>query len=162
MTPKTADKMAKAMRLALDPAATDGEKLAAITAVSAMALAAGVDWDQVLANGKGGPALTEDQLNRVYTEGFNRGLAEGQQQAMPAADSKKAATTLGSDAQRLAKILDAAAKSRDAGLLSAWEVQFSDDMRDRFESWGSRMYVYPKQLAALQRLEVKLTRQDFL
>jgi hypothetical protein len=160
MTPEAADRLAKVLRLALDPGATDGERLAAVTKASAIALAHGLDWDRVLANGSGGQ-LTEGQMSAIYQAGFNRGFADGQQQATPATD-KAAAATVGGDAQRLAKILSAAAKSRDAGLLGAWEVEFSDDMRSRLESWGSQLYVSAKQWAALQRLEVKLTRQDFL
>jgi hypothetical protein len=52
--------------------------------------------------------------------------------------------------------------SRDAGLLSTWEMQFSDDMRERFERFDSRMYVSEKQWECLDRLESKLRRQDFI
>jgi hypothetical protein len=138
----------------------DGERLAAAARFTAILEAHDIHPSQVLANGNG-PALTEEQMSRIYAEGYRRGAAETEQRLRPQRDWTPADDTkaeLGSDAERLEAILRAAAQSRDAGLLSDWEVSFSDDMRERFEKYGDRMYVSEKQWAALDRLETKSIR----
>jgi hypothetical protein len=124
--PAIAGRVAKLLRLACCETAPDGEKLAALNRLSATVAAHDLDWDQALVNGGNGSALTEEQMRRIYDEGYQRGHADGQQAARPARDWTPADNTkaeVGSDAQRLETILNAAAQSRDAGLLSDWEVQ---------------------------------------
>jgi len=163
MNTAIADRVAKLLRLACSTG-PDGEKLAALNRLSAIVVAQGIDWDQALANGSG-PALTEEQMSRIYSEGYSRGLADGQQRARPERDwtpADNSSAEAGDDAERLEAILNAAAKSAAAGLLSEWETTFSTDMRERFERFGSRIYVSEKQWASLDRLETKLRRQDFI
>jgi hypothetical protein len=158
-----ADRLAKLLRLACSTG-PDGEKLAAIGRVSAIVAANSVDWDAVLANGNGS-ALTEEAMSRIYSEGYERGHRDGQQQARPARDWTPAGDTkaeAGADAERIELILNAAAESRDAGLLSDWEITFSNDMRERFERYGSRMYISEKQWTSLDRLETKMRRAGTL
>ena len=163
MAPELADRLAKLLRLACSTG-PDGEKLAAIGRLSATVAAHDLDWDRALANGSG-TSLDEQQASKIYWEGHARGVAETEQRQRPQRDWTPAADTkaeAGADAERLETILAAAAGSRDAGLLSEWEVSFSNDMRDRLEKYGSRMYVSEKQWASLDRLETKLRRQDFI
>ena len=80
--PDLADKLAKLLRLACSTG-PDGEKLAAIGRISALAAAHDLDWDRVLANGSA-PDLTEEQLQRVFDAGVARGIEiERQQTAAP-------------------------------------------------------------------------------
>jgi hypothetical protein len=134
MAPEVADRLAKLLRVACSTG-PDGEKLAAVGRLSAIAAAHDLDWDLALANGNGA-TLTEEQMHRIYSEGYQRGLADGHQEARPERDWTPAAGISAEvgpdDAERLEAILNAAAQSRDAGLLSDWEVQFSNDMRERF------------------------------
>ena len=163
MDPAAAERLAKLLRLACSTG-PDGEKLAALGRVSATVTAHGLDWGQLLANGNA-PELTEEAMSRIYAEGYQRGHRDGQQQARPARDWTPADNTkaeAGEDDERLRTILEAAAEFRDAGLLSDREVEFSDDMRARFERYGKRIYVSEKQWAWLDRLEEKLRRQDFI
>jgi hypothetical protein len=163
VTPELAERLAKLLRL-LCGGGPDGEVLAAANRISATVASHDVDWDQALANGSGS-ALTEAQMHRIYSEGYQRGHADGQQATRPArdwtpADNTKAAA--GEDAGRIRTILEAAGKSAADGLLTEWEVTFSESIRERFRQYGSRMYVSEKQWSALDRLEEKLRRQDFL
>jgi hypothetical protein len=164
MTPAIADRLAKLLRLACCETAPDGERLAAVGRLSAIVEAQDIDWDRAFANG-GGPALTEAQMSKIYAEGYSRGHADGMQEARPARDWTPAADTsseAGDDANRLKTILEAAAESAAAGLLSEWEVEFSTSVRERFQIYGARLYVSEKMWTSLDRLETKLRRQDFM
>ena len=79
--PEIGEKMAKLLRLACSTG-PDGEKLAALNRLAAIAVAHDLDWDRVLANGKA-PDLTEAQLQRVYDAGYERGFEDGQQENVP-------------------------------------------------------------------------------
>jgi hypothetical protein len=146
MTLDLADKVAKLLRVACSTG-PDGEKLAALNRLSALAVVHGFDWDRAVANSNGS-GLNEEVASRIYWEGHARGCAETEQRLRPERDWKV--------------ILAAAAESRDAGLLSDWEVTFSDDMRERFERYGWRLYVSERQWQSLDRLETKLKRQSFI
>lgn len=41
-------------------------------------------------------------------------------------------------------------------MLSKWESDFVDDQRKRYEQYGTNMFLSPKQLQVLQRVENKL------
>jgi hypothetical protein len=104
-------------------------------------------------------------MHRIYSEGYQRGCAETEQRLRPERDSTSTENTsspVGEAANRLQIILDAAAKSRDAGLLSDWEATFSSDMEERFKRYGRRLYVSEGQWQSLDRLEAKLKRQNFI
>jgi hypothetical protein len=153
-------KLGKVLAMLTSP--HDGERLAAAACFNAILEAHDIHPSQVL-NGSG-PALTEEAMQRIYREGYQRGLADGQQQVRPQRDwtPSGGSAEVGADAERLAAILEAAAESRDAGLLSEWETQFSNDMRERFERYGERMYISEKQWASLDRLETKMRRAGIL
>jgi hypothetical protein len=162
VTPELRGKLGKVLALLTSP--HDGERLAAATRFGAILAANDIHPSQVLANGSG-PALTEEQMSRIYNEGYQRGHADGQQAARPERDWTPAGGSVeaGADAERLRVILEAVAKSVEAGLLlSDWEQTFSADMLERFKQYGNRMYVSKKQWASLDRLETKLRRQDYL
>jgi hypothetical protein len=159
-----ADRMAKMLRLACDSGATDGEKLAAIGRLSTIAAAHDVDWDQALTNGNAS-GLNEEAASRIYWEGHARGCAETEQRLRPERDwtsTENTSSPVGEAADRLQIILDAAAKSRDAGLLSDWEATFSSDMEERFKCYERRLYVSERQWQSLDQLEAKLKRQSFI
>jgi hypothetical protein len=97
-------------------------------------------------------------MSRIYNEGYRRGFGDGQQQTRPERDwtpANGSSAEVGSDVERLELILNAAAEARDGGLLSEWEITFSDSMRTRLERFGQRMFVSVKQWASLDRLEIK-------
>jgi hypothetical protein len=163
MTSEIADRLAKLLRLACSTG-PDGEKLAAIGRLSAIAAAQDIDWDQALANGSG-PALTEEQMSRIFWEGHARGVAETEQRLRPARDWTPADNTsaeVGSDSTRLSTILDAALKAEADGLLSDWEIDFTTGVRARFNDWGHRLYVSEKMWKSLDKLETKLRRMDLI
>jgi hypothetical protein len=163
MTPELRDKLGKVLALLTSP--HDGERLAAATRFSALIEAHGVHPSQVLANGNAGTALTEEQMRQIYDEGYQRGHADGQQAARPGRDwtpAGGASAEAGSDAERIRVILDAAERSANDGLLSDWEVTFSESIRDRFRKYGRKMYVSEKQWESLDRLETKLRCQGYL
>jgi hypothetical protein len=157
MTPELRDKLGKVLALLTSP--HDGERLAAATRFSALIEAHGVHPSQVL-NG-GGP--TRDQMQEVFDAGYERGLADGRSETQrdwtPASGTSAQA---GEDAERIRAILAAAGLSATAGLLSDWEVTFSESIRDRFQKYGPRMYVSQKQWESLDRLEIKLRRYGYL
>jgi hypothetical protein len=160
MTPELRDRLGKVLALLASP--HDGERLAAATRFVAILEAHDIHPSQVLANGNAGPALTEEQMHRIYWEGHARGVAETEQRLRPQrdwtpADNTKAA--VGEDTERLRAIFAASKQIEDAGLiLSEWEQQFLTDMYDRLEKYASRMYVSEKQWAMLDRLETKFRR----
>ena len=158
-------KLAKILRLAVDRAATDGEKLAAVERLAAVVAAHDLDFDRVL-NGGGDPSLTEKEKTAIYNDGFARGEKEGfargcAERAPDASSAAPTTKTVGDNSDRLREILAAAEEAAEAGYLSAFEREFTSDMRERFMSWGRQMYVSPKQSAIVQRLEVKLRQTDF-
>jgi hypothetical protein len=162
VTPELSDRLAKLLRLACDGGATDGEKLAAVGKLGAIAAANNVDWDLALANGSS-PALTEEAMRQIYDEGYRRGYGDGQQATRPERDwtpTDGTSAEVGSDAERFHTILDTAAQAN--GLLTKWEANFASDMRSRFERFGQRMYVSAKQWAILDRLETKFRRAGIL
>jgi hypothetical protein len=160
MPPDIADKIAKFLRLACSTG-PDGEKLAAIGRLSALVAAHDLDWDQVLANGSA-PALTEQQMSRIYWEGHARGCSETEQRLRPARDWTPTVDTTaeaGGDADRVETILETALQS---GLLTEWETDWCQSVQERFKQYGSRLYVSAKMWAILDRLETKLRRAGII
>jgi hypothetical protein len=109
--------------------------------------------------------MAKEAASRIYWEGHARGCAETEQRLRPERDwtsTENTSSPVGEAADRLQTILDAAAESRDAGLLSDWEATFSSDMEERFRRYGRRLYVSERQWGCLIRLEAKLRRQEFI
>jgi hypothetical protein len=138
LEPALADRLAKLLRVICDRS-VDGETLAAAGRLSAIAAAHDLDWDRAL-NG-GGP--TRGQMQELYSAGYERGVAHTRQELRPERDwtPSGGSAEAGTDAERLRTILGAAAQSRDAGLLTDWEVTFTNDMRERFERFGKTIYI---------------------
>ena len=108
MAPELQAKFGKVLALLTSP--HDGERLAAAARFTAILEAHDIHPSQVLANGST-PALTEEQMSKIYAEGYSRGHADGVQQARPARDWTPASDTkaaVGDDVKRLCIILEAA------------------------------------------------------
>ena len=163
LEPALADRLAKLLRMICDRS-MDGETLAAAGRLSAIAAAHDVCWDRALANGNG-PALTEEQMRRIYDEGYQRGHADGQQQARPERDWTPAAGTsahAGTDAPRIQAIIQASGPAIGISLLSEWEITFLTDIAARFRKYGARTYVSAKQWAVLDRIEAMMRQVGIL
>jgi hypothetical protein len=161
MTPAVADRVAKLLRMLTS--SHDGEVLAAANRLNAVVAANHIDWDAALTNGNGA-ALTEEQMSRIYSEGYERGRRDGQQKVRPERDWTPAGNTsaeAGQDSHRLEMILETAASAEADGLLSTWEVDCAGSMRERFRTYGSRIFVSEKQWNSIDRLEEKLTRHGY-
>jgi hypothetical protein len=159
LAPELAGKLGKLLRVICDRS-VDGETLAAAGRLSAIVAAHDLDWDRVL-NG-GGP--TRDQMQELFNAGYERGHADGQQGARPERDwtPTGGSAEVGSDAERIKTILDAASCAQLAGILTDWEEQFFESTHDRFKTYGNRMYVSEKQWVALDRLETKMRRAGII
>jgi hypothetical protein len=165
MTPDIADKLAKCLRLLTSP--HDGEVLAAASRINALVVAHDIDWSNTLANGAGGPVLTEEQMSAIYQAAYTRGLADGQQQAgVGPQPAPNASSHVGSDLARIERILAAARVAEERGILGSLGrvdlADFTQSLRDRIQSWGPRTYVSEKQRAVIDRLEERLRRQDLI
>jgi hypothetical protein len=73
MTPELTERVAKLLRLACCETAPDGERLAAISRLSAAAAAHDLDWDQAFS----GSGPTREQMQELFDAGYERGLADG-------------------------------------------------------------------------------------
>ncbi len=63
---------------------------------------------------------------------------------------------VGKAAEWLGELLRAA--SAHDGRLTAWESQFVDDLAERLERYGARMFITERQLSALKWIERRLGR----
>jgi hypothetical protein len=158
VAPELADRLAKLLRVACSTG-PDGEKLAAVSRLSAIAAAHDVDWDRAF----NGAEIPREDMQRIFDAGYTQGAADKEQELRPARDwTAGSSAEVGNDADRLRVILEAAAKAAQGGLLSDWEQTFSADMLERFRRFGSRMYVSEKQWSSLDRLETKMRRAGVL
>jgi hypothetical protein len=162
MPPEIADKVAKLLRVACSNG-PDGEKLAALNRLSALAAAHDVDWDTAL-SGANGRDLTREQMTEIYEAGVRAGVqlernAKGGDWAK-AGHSR--ADEVGEREPELRQILSAAAQSRADGLLDGWFSDFSRDMQERVDRWGDRTRVSPRQWEFIDKLRSILERQDYL
>jgi hypothetical protein len=150
VTPELAERLAKLLRLACSTG-PDGEKLAAIGRLSAIAAAHDLDWDQTL-NGSG---PSRDQMQELFNAGYERGLADDRAETQRdwTPDSGTSAE-VGSDAERVEAILNAASQAN--GILTDWERDWCDSLRERFKQYRNRLYVSDKMWAIFDRLEVKM------
>jgi hypothetical protein len=83
VAPELRDKIGKVLAMLTSP--HDGERLAAAARFTAILDANDIHPSQVL-NGSSAPLLTEEQMRRIYDEGYHRGHADGQQAARPERD----------------------------------------------------------------------------
>jgi hypothetical protein len=66
------------------------------------------------------------------------------------------AETIGKDAEWLEDLLRAASAADSR--LDAWQSRFVEDMAARPADWGTRLYVSPRQRAALDKIKARLRR----
>jgi hypothetical protein len=76
----------------------------------------------------------------------------------PAAAGTKAEVV--SDAERIQTILEIAAQN--ASLLTQWETDWTDSIRERFAQYRAHLYVSEKMWAVFDRLETKFRRAGVL
>jgi hypothetical protein len=148
----------------------DGEVLNAARKAHALLVSNDWTWEQLLANGSA-MSLTEEQLQKVYGAGLQKGEAIGYQRAMADAEAmggmtpKAAAsrsTEIGDDLVWLERILEAAEKAEAAGHLTDWELKFAADKRNSVARFGRAAYVSPRQRDSLNRLEQSLRRRGYM
>ena len=144
----------------------DHEALVAARKAHALLVANDWTWEQLLANGLAS-SLTQEQLQKVYLAGLQRGEAVGYQHAMadaavlaPQGASPK--TELGEDIDWAERVLDAAAKAEAEGQLTDFEVEFSTSRREGIKRFGRSAYVSQRQFDAMKRLEQSLRRRGYL
>jgi hypothetical protein len=147
--------------------AFDGEVL--VAARKAHALVINNDWTfpQLLANGSAS-ALTEEQINRVYAAGLQKGEIVGYQrgmadaQAMGTPPAKGASITVADDLAWLERILAAAEQAEANGHLDQFETDFSQSMHAKVARFGRGTFVSQRQFDSLKRLEKSLHRRGYL
>lgn len=154
------DKLAKLLKMLTSP--YDGEVLAAAGRINAIVAAHGLDWDQVLAHDVS--ALSREQMQKIYDEGYSRGLEEGRKEGKPqqanwrSTDGPPAPKTL----NYASDVMEAAERAESAGLLNDFEKEFSTSMRERISSYGESSYISDKQWSVIERLATKLVRRGYL
>jgi hypothetical protein len=144
----------------------DGEVLVAARKAHALVIANDWTWPQLLANGSSS-ALTEEQMNKIYAAGIQRGEALGYQRGMADAQAiapqpKGASITVDDDVGWISKVLEAAAKAEADQKLDTFEIDFSASMRAKVTRFGRSTYVSQKQFDSLKRLEKSLRRRGYL
>lgn len=163
MPPDLADRLAKVLRLICDRS-NDGETLAAASRLSAIATAHGVNWDKAFSGN--GHALSQADMQRIYSEGYERGLREGAASKPSTSDwtpaGKAGADEVGGRLEEVGRILEAAQRYQNDGLLESWYVQFSSDMRTRLEEWEERTFITEKQWKYINKLRSILERAEYL
>jgi hypothetical protein len=157
--PEIGEKMAKLLRLACSTG-PDGEKLAALSRLTAIAAAHDLDWDRVFAGGNGAD-LSEAQMQRIYEAGYERGLA-GQQGSAPAQPDWSAAAPAPQSLEYLERGLSAAWQADAGGQLNDFEETFSRSIRQRIARYGSRSRISEKQWCCIERLAEGLERAGYL
>jgi hypothetical protein len=147
--------------------AHDGEILAAARKAQAILVTQDWTWPQLLTNGSGGTALTQEQIAKVYAAGLQKGEALGYQRGM--ADSQVAmpqarapTITIDDDIAWIGKVLEAAEQAEADDYLDVFETDFSGSMRAKISRFGRATYVSQKQFDALRRLEQSLRRRGYL
>jgi hypothetical protein len=140
MNPSVSDRIAKLLRLALSNG-LDGERLAAIGRLSALAAAHDIDWDEAFASNGNGSALSQEDMQRIYAAGYERAMQDAAA-SKPSADDwapagRARATEVGSRLEEVEQILEAAKRYQNDGLLDQWFSDFSESMRARISRYGA-------------------------
>jgi hypothetical protein len=145
----------------------DGEVLNAARMAHAKLVAEDWSWEGLFANGSA-MALSEEQVQRIYAAGVARGEAQGYQRAMADAQSlappqaRPQSIEVADDIEWISPVLDAAEKAETAGHLDAFEIDFSQSMRDKLSRFGRGTYLSQRQFDSLKRLEHSLRRRGYL
>ena len=120
-----------------------------------------------MANGSA-MALSEEQVQKIFSAGMQRGESVGYQKAMADAQSlapahpKPASIQIGEDEEWISKILAAAAEAEAAGHLDAFETDFTNSMREKLTRFGRATFCSQRQFESLKRLEKSLRRRGYL
>jgi hypothetical protein len=144
----------------------DGEVITAARKAHALLVANDWTWPSLL--GGADANLTQDQMNKIFAAGMQKGEAVGYQKGMidaavvTGAPAKSASITVSNDLPWIESLLAAAAKAEAKGLLNAFEIDFADSMRARIKRFGDQTYVTQKQFEVLRRLETALRRRGYL
>jgi hypothetical protein len=165
VTSDLADRLAKLLRLACSTG-PDGEKLAAVNRIAALVAAHDLDWDQILA-ANGAQPLAQDQLQKVYDAGYERGdsfgyqrgFAQGQRAAHPQPPDWASVPPQTHSYEYLEPVITAARSA--PFILNDFETQFVESLHGRIRKYGPRTFVSPKQWAVLDRLAQKLERYGY-
>jgi hypothetical protein len=148
----------------------DHEVLAAARKANMLLVNQDWTWPALLSAGSAS-ALTEEQLQRVFSAGLAKGEASGYQRAMNDVEAlggmtPKAAAAkpveIGDEIVWLTRILEAAAKAEAAGHLNSWEADFVASRRSAVAQYGRTTFVSPRQRDSLNRLEHSLRRRGYL
>jgi hypothetical protein len=166
MPPETTEKLAKLLQLATGRGAYDGERLAACDRLAALLLANDLEWPALLA--ASGAALTQEQLEKVYAAGYERGLEDAKPK--PAEPEREwsivggagGSRPVGKQIDRLRAILTGARDAEEAGLLSDFEQTFVQSIRERVIKYASSTFVSDKQWRILERLEARFRECGFI
>jgi ribulose bisphosphate carboxylase small subunit len=165
MTPAVIDRIAKLLRMICDRS-NDGETLVAASRLSAIVTSHDVDWDQALAGNGNGSAVSQEDMQRIFNAGYERGMQDAATSKPSAGDwapaGKSRANEVGEKIGELEAIIDAAERAKADGCLSDFHVEFTGSMRDRLNNWGARTFVSEKQWEVLNRLRSILERTDYL
>jgi hypothetical protein len=145
----------------------DNEVLVAARAVHAKMIANDWTWEALLANGSRA-SLTEQQIQKVYAAGMQRGEIVGYQrgmadaQAMGTPPPKGPSIEIADDLDWLTHVLDAAEQARPNGHLDQFEVDISSSMRAKVTRFGRGTFISQRQFDSLKRLEKSLRRRGYL
>jgi hypothetical protein len=159
------DQLAK--RLGMLGSDFDGEVLVAARKAHALVINNDWTWPALLANGAAA-SLTEEQVNRVYAAGLQRGEVLGYQkgmadaQALGTPQAKGASIEVADDLAWLERILAAAEQAGANGHLDQFETDFSQSMRAKVARFGRGTFVSQRQFDSLKRLEKSLHRRSYL
>jgi hypothetical protein len=165
MTPAIADRVAKLLRLICDRS-NDAETLAAASRLSAIVASNDVNWDEALAGNGNGSSLSEEDMQRIFNAGYERGMQEATASKPSTADwapaGRSRADEVGEKVDELEAIIDAAERAKTNGCLGDFHAEFTASMRDRLNNWGARTFVSEKQWEVIARLRSILERTDYL
>lgn len=158
MNPKTLEKLTKIMMMTSSD--QEGQVLAALNRANAILTAEGASWYDVL--GTDGAGITQEQMERLYNEGYKRGYEEGQlfERGQRPRASWKDWQDLGQSTFDLEKALKRCEHALNYGFcdFSDFEEEFIASFRDRFALY-EEVRISPRQQAVWNKIVRKLDRE---
>jgi hypothetical protein len=144
----------------------DGEVLVAARKAHTMLISQDWTWQQLLANGSSS-VLTEEQIQKIYSAGMQRGEVLGYQRgqadaAATAPQGPNPRAEIGDDLSWAEAVLEAAAKAAADGLLTDNEDNFTSDRRAAIRRYGRAAYLSQRQFDWLKQIERSLRRRGYL
>jgi hypothetical protein len=162
------DQLAKLLAMLSSP--YDNEVAIAARKICGLMVTNDWSWPQLLANGNA-TSLTEEQLQRVFAAGiqkgeslgYERGLVDGGVAASEGKSKPKAPSVqIGNDIGWLRALLDAAVTAETAGQLDEFERSITNGHRDKIARFGRSTYLSQPQFDCFKRLETKLQKLGHL